>query len=142
MATVKIHLNSVVSTKGACYCTIDLKDFFLNTPVAHPEFMHMKLAELPEEFAQIYKLHGLTNTDNLVSIKIQKGMYGLTQAGLVQEFLEQCLNKHGYRQSPITPGLWQHNCRPISFTLCVDDFSIKHVGREHVEHLSGILNEH
>jgi hypothetical protein len=59
MVTVKIHLNSVVSTKGACYCTIDLKEFYLNTPMARPEFMCMKLAELPEEFAQIYKLHDL-----------------------------------------------------------------------------------
>ena len=34
MVTVKIHLNSVISTKNARYCTIDLKDFYLNTPMA------------------------------------------------------------------------------------------------------------
>jgi hypothetical protein len=33
MVTVEIHLNSIVSTKGARYCTIDLKDFYLNTPL-------------------------------------------------------------------------------------------------------------
>jgi hypothetical protein len=27
MVTVKLHLNSVISTKGAHYCTINLKDF-------------------------------------------------------------------------------------------------------------------
>jgi hypothetical protein len=27
MVMVKLHLNSVISTKGAHYCTIDLKDF-------------------------------------------------------------------------------------------------------------------
>ncbi len=70
-------------------------------------------------------------------------MYGLPQAGiLAQELLEQRLNKHGYHQSPITPGLWQHDYRPISFTLCVDDFSIKYVGRKHAEHLTSILSEH
>jgi hypothetical protein len=74
MVTVKIHLNSVVSTKGACYCTINLKDFYLNTPMARPEFMRMKLAELPKEFARIYKLHDLANTNDFISIKIQKGM--------------------------------------------------------------------
>jgi hypothetical protein len=75
--------------------------------MACPEFMHMKLAELPKEFAQIYKLHDLANAYGFISIKIQKGMYGLPQAGiLVQELLKQCLNKHGYCQSPITPGLW------------------------------------
>ena len=29
MVTVKIHFNSVISTQGAQYCTIDLKDFYL-----------------------------------------------------------------------------------------------------------------
>jgi hypothetical protein len=143
MVTVKIHLNSIISTKGARYCTIDLKDFYLNTPMVCPEFMRMKLTELPKDFAQIYKLHDLANADGFVSIKIQKGMYGLPQAGiLAQELLEKRLNKHGYCQSSITPGLWRHNFCPISFTLCVDNFGIKYVGREHVEHLSGILNEH
>jgi hypothetical protein len=31
MVTVKLHLNSVISTKNARYCTINLKDFYLNT---------------------------------------------------------------------------------------------------------------
>jgi hypothetical protein len=39
MVTVKLHLNSVISTKGACYCTIDLKDFYLMTPMTHPEYI-------------------------------------------------------------------------------------------------------
>jgi hypothetical protein len=139
----KIHLNSIVSTKGAHYRTIDLKDFYLNTPMACLKFMHIKQPELPNEFAQIYKLHDLANANVFVSIKIQKGMYGLPQAGiLAQELLEKRLNKHAYLQSPITPGLWQHNFHPISFTLCIDDFGIKYVGREHAEHLSGILKEH
>jgi hypothetical protein len=142
MVMVKIHLNSVISTKGARYCTIDLKDFYINTPMARPEFMPMKLAELPEEFTRIYKLHDLANANGFVSIKIQKGMHGLPQAGiLTQELLEQRLNKHGYHQSPITPGLWRHYFCPISFTLCIDNFGIKYIGREHVEHLSGILKE-
>jgi hypothetical protein len=100
MVTVKIHLNSVVFTKGARYCTIGLKDLYLNTPIAHPEFMRMKLVKLPKEFAQIYKLHNLATANGFVSIKIQNGMYGLPQAGiLTQELLKKCLNKHGYCQS-------------------------------------------
>jgi hypothetical protein len=83
MVMVKIHLNSVVSTKSAHYCTIDLKDFYLNTLMARPEFMHMKLAELPEEFAQIYKLYDLADANSFVSIEIQKGMYGFPQAGIL-----------------------------------------------------------
>ena len=31
MMTVKMHLNSVVSTKGAQYCTFNINDFYLDT---------------------------------------------------------------------------------------------------------------
>ncbi len=142
MVTVKLHLNSVISTKGACYCTIDLKDFYLMTPMAHPKYMRMKLKDLPAEFVELYNLTNKVNFNGYIHIKIQKGMYGLLQAGiLAQEILEKYLNKHGYQQSPITPGLWPHNFCPISFTLCVNDFCIKYIGPKHAEHLATILNE-
>ena len=67
-----------------------------------------------------------------IYVKIQKGMYGLLQAGiLAQNLLGEQLNKHGYHQCPI-----------ISFTLCIDDYGIKYVGKEHADHLANILNEH
>jgi hypothetical protein len=56
MVMVKLHLNSVILTKGARYCTIDLKDFYLMTPMTHPEYMHMKIKDLPEEFVTMYNL--------------------------------------------------------------------------------------
>jgi hypothetical protein len=56
MVTVKLHLNSVISTKGACYCTIDLKDFYLMTPMARPTYMHMKLKDLTAEFVELLNL--------------------------------------------------------------------------------------
>jgi hypothetical protein len=106
MVTVKLHLNSVISTKGACYCTIDLKDFYLMTPMTHPEYMRMKIKDLPKEFVTMYNLANKATSDGYVCIKIQKGMCGLLQAGiLAQELLEQRLNKHNYHQTPITLGL-------------------------------------
>jgi len=39
LITVKILLNSVISTKTAKCMTIDIKDFYLNTPMNHLEFM-------------------------------------------------------------------------------------------------------
>ena len=45
----------------------------------------MKLADLPKEFARIYKLHDLPNTNRYISIKIQKGMYGLPVAGILNQ---------------------------------------------------------
>jgi hypothetical protein len=143
MVTVKLHLNSVIMIKGARYCTIDLKDFYLMTPMTRPEYMRMKIKDLPEEFINLYNITDKASSNGFVYINIQKGMYDLPQAGiLAQELLEQRLNKHGYRQSPNTPGLWRHDYRPISFTLCVDDFGIKNVGHKHAEHLTSIHSEH
>jgi hypothetical protein len=143
MVTVKLRLSGVILTKGVCYCTIDLKDFYLMTPMTRPEYMRMKIEDLPKDFVTMYNLTDKATSNGFVYIKIQKGMYGLPQAGiLVQELLEQCLNTYGYRQSLITPGLWQHDYRPISFTLCVDNFGIKYVGCKHAEHLASILSKH
>jgi hypothetical protein len=143
LLTVKMHLNSVISTPGARYCTFDIKDFYLMTPMERPEFMRMKLSDLPEDFVKLYNLTNIADGNGVVYVKIQKGMYGLPQAGiLANKLLEQQLNEHGYRQSPTTPGLWKHEKRPISFTLCVDDFGVKYVGQEHAEHLLKVLTQH
>jgi hypothetical protein len=143
MVTDKLHLNSVISTKGACYCTIDLNDFYLMTQMTPSEYMHVKIKDLLEEFVTMYNLANKATSNGYVYIKIQKEMFCFPQAGiLAQELLEQRLNKHGYCQSPSTPGLWQHNHQPISFTLCVDNFGIKYVGRKHAKHLASILSQH
>jgi hypothetical protein len=71
-----------------------------------------------------------------VYIEIQKGMYGLPQAGiLTNELLQRNLAKYGYRPTQHTHGLWKNDTHPISFSLVVDDFGVKYVGREHAEHL-------
>ena len=69
-------------------------------------------------------------------------MYGLPQEGLLaQELLEQRLHKQGYTKSKVTPCFWTHEWQPISFTLLVDDFGVKYVGKEHADHLVRLLKE-
>ena len=69
-------------------------------------------------------------------------MYGLPQAGLLaNELLEKRLNKRGYHQSKLVPGLWKHKWRPIQFTLVVDDFGVKYFGKEHALHLKSTLED-
>ena len=41
----------------------------------------------------------------------------------------------------MTPGLWTHEWRPICFSLVVDDFGVKYVGKEHAAHLVAALKE-
>ncbi len=74
--------------------------------------------------------------DGYVYCKIQKGVYGLPEAGIIaQQLLEERLEKHGYRQSKTTPGLWKHDTHSISFSLVVDNFGVKYVGKENTQHL-------
>jgi hypothetical protein len=69
-------------------------------------------------------------------------MYSLPQAGIIgQDLLTKRLNKAGYGQSKIMPGYWQHNWRPISFTLVVNNFGMKYVDKNNVEHLMSILKQ-
>ncbi len=61
---------------------------------------------------------------------------GLPQARiLANKQLRRKLAPFGYYECANTPGLWYHVSRPISFTLVVDDFGVKYVGREHADHL-------
>ncbi|KAL7489682.1 hypothetical protein ACHAW6_015527 [Cyclotella cf. meneghiniana] len=119
MITVKILLISVISTKTAKFMTIDIKDFYLNTPMNRPESMRLKLSDIPNNNAVLYKLRDIAH-DGYVFVRIQKGMYGLPQAGIIaQQLLEQCLQANGYHQSKINPGFWTHNWQSICFALCV-----------------------
>ena len=69
-------------------------------------------------------------------------MGGLPQAGiLANKLLRRRLLPHGYYKCANTPGLWKHVSRPISFTLVVDDFGVKYVGKEHATHLIDCIKE-
>jgi hypothetical protein len=67
-------------------------------------------------------------------------MYGLKHAGLlVNQLLQTRLAPFGYYPARHTPGLWLHKTPPISFTLVVDDFAVKYLGKHHTEHLQNAL---
>ena len=88
--------------------------------------MRLKLADLPDDVIAHYNLREKATPDGYVHIEIRRGMYGLPQeVKLAHELLEKRSNKAGYKQSGLTPGFWTHTWRPISFTLCVDDFGVK-----------------
>ncbi len=104
--------------------------------------MHLKLADIPEEIIEEYKLCEIVTDNGYVYCKIRKGMYGVPQAGLIaQELLEQRLSKVGYRQSKIIPGLWTHKTRKTCFTLVFDNFAIKFTKIEDAKHLIEALEK-
>ena len=95
------------------------------------KYLKLRLTDLPEDVIKHYDLQKKATPKGFMYVEIRKGMYGLPQAGLLaQELLERRLNENRFRQSTLTPGLWTHNSKPIQFTLVVDDFGIKYVGKE------------
>jgi hypothetical protein len=143
LLTVKLLLNIIISTPNAKFMTLDCKDFYLMTPMKRYEYFCMKLDLFPRDIINKYDLTSKVDHKGNVHCKVRRGMYGLPQAGIiVQELLEEQLKKAGYTQSKLTPGYWKHEWHPISFTLVVDNFGVKYIGKEHVMHLIKVLKEH
>jgi hypothetical protein len=141
LTTAKIIINSVISTQDAKFLVIDTNNFYLNTALGRFEYMVINLASLPQETIEKYDLNELAQ-DGKVYIEIQKGMYGLPQAGiLANKLLQRNLVKFGYRPTTHTHGLWTHDTRNLSLSLVVDDFGVKYVGREHAEHLMACIKK-
>ena len=76
---------------------IDISNFYLNSLLPRPEFVKIKINDIPEEIIKDYKLRDKVTPKGYVHIMATKGMYGLPQAGLIaNELLEKRLNEHGY----------------------------------------------
>ena len=102
---VKVFFNSVISTPKAKCAKLDIKDFYLNTPMPRFEYMRLKLSDIPEDIIVEYNLCEIATPDEYVYIDVRKGMYGLPQAGIIaQKLLEERLAEVGYHQSKIVPA--------------------------------------
>ncbi len=90
LLTVKLLLNSIISTPNAKFMTLNLKDFYLMTPMKRYEYFHMKLELFPQDIIDKYDLTSMVDHNGNVHCEVQRGMYGLPQAGIIaQELLEE-----------------------------------------------------
>ena len=140
----KLLLNSVISdaVNGARFFSIDLKDFFLASPMLEKEYMRMHIRHIPADIRNKYNINNIVH-NNYVYIRINKGMYGLKQAAvLAYNNLVNVMQQYGYSPCPMSPGIWTHNTRRTKFCLCVDDFGIKYFNQDDAEHLIQSLKNH
>jgi hypothetical protein len=134
LQTVKLLLNAVVS-EDASWCTADITDFYLGTPLPRKEYMRIRISQIPPRIITAYNFQHLAPTDSVIA-EISKGIYGLPHAGkLAQDRLIKHLATAGYTLTSTTTCLFRHTSRPIMFTLVVDDFGIKYAADEHRDHL-------
>jgi hypothetical protein len=139
---VKLLVNSVFSQCNARLATMDLKNFYLNTPPDQPEYVRIKLADIPQEFNNKYKLDKIAR-NSWIYFEMRRGIYGLPQAGiLANKLLRDRLAEFDYYKAAATPGLWRHKWHPIMFALIVDNFAIQYVGDAHLDHLYQALKKH
>jgi hypothetical protein len=90
MLTAKLLFNSIISTPGAKFMTMDLSNFYLMTPLPRPEYFRLKLSDIPTEIITEYRLDLLAEPDGTFYVLVRLGMYGLPQAGLLaNELLEK-----------------------------------------------------
>ena len=122
--------------------SIDLKDFFLATPMTNAEYMKIHWKNIPEDIKTQYNLQEKRTENGYIYIKIKKGMYGLKQAAvLAYDQLVHNLADAGYHPVPATIGIWKHTTRKTTFCLCVDDFGVKYYSTDDANHLLNALSK-
>jgi Reverse transcriptase (RNA-dependent DNA polymerase) len=142
LLTVKCLFNNVVSTPGARAACIDIKDFYLNNILPHAEFVRFRREDIPQDIWTQYNLDHYVTADDYIYARVDKGMYGLPQAGKVaSDFLIPRLKAAGYIETGTTPGLFKHQTNSIIFALVVDDFFVQYTDLEDFEHLAATLKE-
>jgi hypothetical protein len=137
--TFKILINSILSTEDAKMMMMDINNYYVGTPSPLYEYMRLPLSIIPDEIITKYNLRTIS-VGGWVYLKIRKGMHGLKHAGLLaNQLLQQRLDPYGYYPAHHTPGLWLHKTRSIAFTLVVDDFAVKYVGKDNAHHFRNAL---
>jgi hypothetical protein len=72
MLLAKILFNSVISTPGgrARFMTMDISNFYLMTPLLRPEYIRIRLTDLPDKIINEYKLKEKTTAKRFIYLKV------------------------------------------------------------------------
>ena len=85
MLGAKLHINSTISDarQGARYLGLDIKNYYLGTPLAYYQYMRVRPTDIPQEIWDDpnYDIH--MATDSYVYLEIRHGTYGLKEAGII-----------------------------------------------------------
>ncbi len=82
LTTSKLLWNSVLSTEGARYTCLDIKNFYLTAALDYYEYMKIPLALFPEWIKKQYN-QNTHATNGFVFLEIRRAVWGLPQAGIL-----------------------------------------------------------
>ena len=83
VTTAKCVFNSVSSNPKDRCLLADIKHFYLNNILPDPEFMRIPLKIFPQKIIDTYDLKALVDDQGWIYMRIEKGMYGLKQDGII-----------------------------------------------------------
>ena len=139
MPVIKLLLQSVISD-DLKWMALDIKDYYLNTPLPRTEYIRIQRKLIPDAIKEKHLLKPYM-TNNSILFEVKQGMYGLPQAGyLAQRRLVDHLKKYDYHETT-TPCLFRHSTNGTTFALVVDDFGVKYSTQEAADHLISALRE-
>jgi hypothetical protein len=65
LETIRVLLNSIVF-EHANILTVDIKDFYLGTPLDRKEYMHINLKHIPLDVQQKYNIADMVHNDHIL----------------------------------------------------------------------------
>jgi hypothetical protein len=150
MMDSKLHINSTISDffisdakHGARHLGLDIKNYFLGTPMAYFQYMRVPPSIIPREVWNDPRYDIRADGDGYVYLEIWRSMYGLKEAAIIafNQLVTQ-LAPAGYKPAPFTPGIWRHHAKKTTFVLCVDGFGVKHFSKSDTHHLIDAIKAH
>ena len=141
LITLKLLINSVLSTPQAKFMTTDMKNFYLETALKKKQHVFLPADLLPDEITQACNLQDKIHNGK-ICMQINAGICGLKEAGaLANQQPQQHLAPCGHAPSRCAPGLRKHSLGRVIFGSIVDDFAVKHTDRSQAEHLIQALKD-
>ena len=83
LKTIKIHINSTISTKDEKYATADIGNFYTNSKLKSPKYMKIHLSLIPQEIIDEYDVMQYVDVDGYVYVEITGAMYDLSISGYI-----------------------------------------------------------
>jgi hypothetical protein len=106
MLNAKSHINSTISDAkhGAQHLGLDIKNYFLGTPMAYYQYICVPQLVIPEEVWDNSRYHIHITDDGYVYLEVRRGMYGLKEAAIIAfNQLVKKLAPSGYKPMAFTP---------------------------------------
>jgi hypothetical protein len=116
ITTFKILVNSTLSTEDAAMMLMDIKNYYISTPLPQFEYMKILLSRFPEEIIQKYSLNAeIVQRYNLSALAVDGWAYIEIQKRHVR------IETSGITRQPITANafgtIWILPCTPHPWTM-------------------------